>query len=807
MGNGIYVIDADGAGGAAPQSVFCDQTTDGGGWTLVGSTQTATLNDQASAWYPDLVTLAPTQGNAGIWTGLRPLGERFDVRFTCRAAVGAAADPFDVDLSFYDTPWYTEFTTGTDAESCFSELNGLQDDSPVPARRDNLGNRFRRRSDAYSAGYLEGEDSCSDAGDFTVDFDNRGMDGDQSDGTDWGEDDSQRKCGASGLASGQWFVWARERPRVAVVGLNQTVATVLRDSGILADQLAYDAALPGKLTHENYDTIVIGRYSLNWANMTQDLKEALDVFGRDGGNIVTEWDGASIFMSVYDQTFRYRNGAPQQLGWFGGRVGAGGTRGANTAITPTQPNDPLFAGVPNPIRAGSATEFFFTLADVGGVEFPVTLETETMATFPGNGSAEFPAGDLSAIERGRYCGGHMIFAPFDWHDGPNNAGFGALIANLVDVANGPPPADLEEACNAPTRSTQMLCGASGRSVFEFGLSSRLVNSCVPNDSVQVMWVTRAGAAQINAAQAQAYLNNGGIIVGEFSISDELYNTIFAGNVVQGARLGSCQDNVMPQVQFTGSDGFWQDNQFESPGNLSGCGHDLSAFPNLVRLGGWTPESTQIAYRDQGKGRVWFVEADWQDNAAAMSQASKGLMHYMATHAAGGNSVRGATFAGVRQNQNINQYLQRGFRPCLRTPYNTGNVDLEAIQEACHGDVLMMACREVGSNILNVAAIGSRAEVFEDTGETDIPNPHNGVGWYYSASESWGFAPGGQAITRNSCDTTSPGNNDRICWHTGPATLNSGWRCGSNTNLNSALWERVVLDRFGDVPVDQQVIIR
>jgi hypothetical protein len=315
-----------------------------------------------------------------------------------------------------------------------------------------------------------------------------------------------------------------------------------------------------------------------------------------------------------------------------------------------------------------------------------------------------------------------------------------------------------------------------------------------------MWVTRSGAGQLDPAQVRTYVNNGGIIVGEFSISDELYTAVFGGNVSQAEqRTGNCEDNVMPAVLASPENGFWQDNRFDPPAR-TGCGYDLSAFPNLIRLGGWTPETTQIAYRDQGKGRVWFVEADWQDNNN-MSDASKGLMRYMGTHAAGGNSVRGATFRGVRQNQNINTYLQRGFRPCLRTPYNSA-LSLEDVQEACHGDVLMMACREVGSNILNVAAVGSRAEVFEDVGnDNDAVNSHNGVNWYYSDSRSWGFAPGGQAVARNSCDTNERDNNDRLCWHTSNGNMTSGWRCGSNTGLFSAEWERVVLDRFGDIPID------
>jgi hypothetical protein len=42
------------------------------------------------------------------------------------------------------------------------------------------------------------------------------MDSDQSDGTDWGEDDSSLKCGVSGLDGGAWFIWVRESEVVPV---------------------------------------------------------------------------------------------------------------------------------------------------------------------------------------------------------------------------------------------------------------------------------------------------------------------------------------------------------------------------------------------------------------------------------------------------------------------------------------------------------------------------------------------------------------------------------------------------------------
>ncbi len=212
--SGIYRIGTD----AAFNEVYCDQASDGGGWTLVGSTRAATLNDQRSDWYDDLRTLAPAAGHDGVWGGLRGLNrQNYDVRFACRAAAGGQAATMDVDMSFYNTIWYGEWTTGTDAQSCFSENQGAGYDGGT-ARRNNLNRTYLPQGTNWLGTdlrqitrYLEGEDSCDDTGDFTVDFQDRGMDSNEVDGTDWGEDDSLKKCGnRNDAADGQWFVFARE---------------------------------------------------------------------------------------------------------------------------------------------------------------------------------------------------------------------------------------------------------------------------------------------------------------------------------------------------------------------------------------------------------------------------------------------------------------------------------------------------------------------------------------------------------------------------------------------------------------------
>lgn len=202
--DGVYSIDPGDGSGA--RLVVCDQSADGGGWTLVSSSNSP-VDDELDGYSTQLTSLFPDAPMSGLWGGMRAeITGNSDIRFTCKEE--PEDEEMTVDLVFYDIHWYRELTSGADEDVCFNEDDGAGYDLPAPARRNLLTGQFRARGNDWDAGYLEGEDQCESRDDFTVDFDDRGLDSNQYDGTDWGEDDDHIKCGVNNVGAA-WFIWVR----------------------------------------------------------------------------------------------------------------------------------------------------------------------------------------------------------------------------------------------------------------------------------------------------------------------------------------------------------------------------------------------------------------------------------------------------------------------------------------------------------------------------------------------------------------------------------------------------------------------
>jgi len=117
--------------------------------------------------------------------------------------------------------------------------------------------------------------------------------------------------------------------------------------------------------------------------------------------------------------------------------------------------------------------------------------------------------------------------------------------------------------------------------------------------------------------------------------------------------------------------------------------------------------------------------------------------------------------------------------------------VSTILAQCNKAKLLLACKPVANSVYTLAAMGLRDDVLYDCGTTTTcTNVANGVGWYFNNAYSWGFVSGGDAVTRNSCDTASTNATARLCWHT--SSSYGGYRCGSTIGLNSATtWERAI----------------
>ncbi|MCY7413452.1 MAG: hypothetical protein LH471_10530 [Salinibacterium sp.] len=113
---------------------------------------------------------------------------------------------------------------------------------------------------------------------------------------------------------------------------------------------------------------------------------------------------------------------------------------------------------------------------------------------------------------------------------------------------------------------------------------------------------------------------------------------------------------------------------------------------------------------------------------------------------------------------------------------------------------MLAGGPLDDPVLTVLAAAPRADVLTDTGN-DQTTTHNANGseWYFNPNHSWGFALGGDTVTKASCDTSVTNADSRLCFHTGldlADHLSYGYRAGATDDLNDATdWTRYIYQPF------------
>jgi hypothetical protein len=138
-------------------------------------------------------------------------------------------------------------------------------------------------------------------------------------------------------------------------------------------------------------------------------------------------------------------------------------------------------------------------------------------------------------------------------------------------------------------------------------------------------------------------------------------------------------------------------------------------------------------------------------------------------------------------------VDNGWRVCFTDDFSDNATPVADVLAACKGEYLMLASGPVGSPDYQLLAAAPRADVLFDAGYGNVTQLSNGTEWYFSADWSWGFANGGDTVSRNSCDTDFTINTDlRMCWHTSGGLMNGGYRVGNYVTFGTD-YDRVVLE--------------
>lgn len=266
-----------------------------------------------------------------------------------------------------------------------------------------------------------------------------------------------------------------------------------------------------------------------------------------------------------------------------------------------------------------------------------------------------------------------------------------LAASLFTLTAWTPDAHAQSACS--NRTKVMLCGSTNRPLNQTFLNpsdfTLVPNSCTPDADTKALLISRNGVANVDGPTLLAYLNAGGVVITEWNIADDVYNSIYGTAFVQGEFIrgaGFCKDNPMPSLKLNTNDPFWVANSGlnETAQVDEGCGHNLIAItdadPLAIPLGSWASDPGKVSYarRPQGAGVFQILEADWQDNERAFGPDSLGFMRALIDDCSACTSDADCTGTDVCD--------LAGSNTC--EPVNTcGNGTVEAGESCDDGDVV------------------------------------------------------------------------------------------------------------------------
>jgi PEP-CTERM motif len=139
--------------------------------------------------------------------------------------------------------------------------------------------------------------------------------------------------------------------------------------------------------------------------------------------------------------------------------------------------------------------------------------------------------------------------------------------------------------------------------------------------------------------------------------------------------------------------------------------------------------------------------------------------------------------GAQTNVGLSTVTGGGWTQCYAATMGAAiGTNAQNVLSNCTGDLLMMAGRVTGSDTFLVLAETTLSDAILNTG-VGTSNTHlsNGANWYFSPSWSWGFTAANDAVSLNSCDTSSSPTS--MCLHTLNGT--GGYRINNITGLNSS----------------------